>query len=348
MSELRTDILDRPVKYSGDQISVRSLEDGIREARERQNVRVEELQVLRERNVELQKALADEVSKLRKLSDYVATGKSLSGFWSNLKEILSFVPGLGGVTERSVEELLRQQYEISTRRVKEAGEFAERLRAAESDLHDEIERLNQKIVSAAKNEDLAAAYVLELNALKLDLERQLAEVGADSTKGREVQALLDRQRRTMSEHSTALQLYGTAEGRLDRLKDNTRRLSETIASLASDITQYVQAASEKLDLVAGQLQAIGTAADASVIMLEMKKSLDSMTQSMNETTRFVSETQMYFRNNLDNLVKDLELYDDETRSVMDKNLERSKAIEEERIDDAVKAALERRQARAAQ
>ena len=39
-------------------------------------------------------------------------------------------------------------------------------------------------------------------------------------------------------------------------------------------------------------------------MLELKKSLDVMTESMNATTQFVSETQVFFRKNLDDLLGD--------------------------------------------
>ena len=92
----------------------------------------------------------------------------------------------------------------------------------------------------------------------------------------------------------------------------------------------------------GQVQAIGTAADASVVMLELKQSLDVMTESMNQTTQFVSETQAFFRANLDNLLEELELYDDETRQVLDKNLEMSRQIEDQRIQEAVAIALERK------
>jgi recombinational DNA repair ATPase RecF len=73
-----------------------------------------------------------------------------------------------------------------------------------------------------------------------------------------------------------------------------------------------------------------------------EKSLDVMTESMNQTTQFVSETQAFFRANLDNLMDELELYDDETRKIMDKNLEMSREIEERRINQAVELALQRR------
>ena len=113
-------------------------------------------------------------------------------------------------------------------------------------------------------------------------------------------------------------------------------------NLAQDIQQYTTAASIKLDMASAQIQAIGRAADASVVMLEMKKSLDVMTESMNVTTQFVSETQVFFRKNLDNLLEELDTFDENTTKVLDENLEYSKQIEDERIEKAVQKALKNR------
>ncbi len=342
MSSEVDSLIQKEVTYSGDQISVQSLESSIERVRTSQNTNIEEMKVLNQRNVEIQESLTQEVAKLRKFSDYLKMGKLEGGFVANMKELLSFLPFMKPFTKRSIEELLRQQYEISTLRVKEASQFADKLKAAESDLFDEIDRLNERILESARNEDTAAEYVLELKTLREQLEARLESAEEGSTERREIQADLDKLKRKMSEHSTLLQLYHTSEERIGRLKTNTDRLRETIGNLASDITQYVTAASEKLDLVAGQIQAIGTAADASVVMLEMKKSLDSMTSSMNETTQFVSDTQAFFRANLDGLMNDLELYDGETQAVMQKNLEFSREVEEQRISEAVQVALARR------
>lgn len=344
MENPKSDVLQRQVAYTGEGLSVRSLEETISAERDLQNGKVEELKTLRARNVELQKVLSDEVKKLRKLSDYVQLGKVRGGFLSSLKEIISYIPGLRRLafTRRSIEELLRQQYEISALRVKEAAEFADRLEVGESELYDEIERLNGKIIEAAKNEEIAAEHVLALRDEKARLEAEVAAAGEATAQTRELQARVDQVQRALAQHSTLLQLYHTAEERLDRLKDSTRKLVQTIANLRTDIGQYVAAASEKLDLVSGQIRAIGTAADASVVMLEMKKSLDVMTESMNQTTRFVSETQVYFRQNLDNLIAELDVYDDQTRAVLDKNLAQSRELEERRIAEAVEVALARR------
>ncbi len=348
MSDLKGDVLSRSVAYSGDGISVRALEATIHSERSNQNVQVAELETLRQKNVEIQSALTEEVKKLRKLSDYVSRGKLGGSAWTRFKEILSHIPGLKHLafTRRSIEELLRQQYEISALRVKEAAEFADRLESAESDLYDEIKRLNDKIIESARNEESAADYVLDLQQFREQLTAQLGDAADETAATRELRAQIDDATRILAHHSTQLQLYHTSEERLALLKDSTDKLAETIRNLRTDILQYVLAASEKLDLVAGQIRAIGTAADASVVMLEMKKSLDVLTESMNQTTRFVSETQLYFRENLDTLMQELEVYDDQTRDVLERNLETSRETEQRRIAEAVLVALARKQASA--
>ena len=56
---INLDVLDRPATYSGEGISVKSLEEDIHQEREVQNTKVDELKVLRERNVEINQAMAD-------------------------------------------------------------------------------------------------------------------------------------------------------------------------------------------------------------------------------------------------------------------------------------------------
>ncbi|MGM0557934.1 MAG: hypothetical protein ACQEVA_16225 [Myxococcota bacterium] len=349
MNKPKTDILDREVTYSGEGISVRSLEQSISSERTQQNRNVEALSRLRERNAEIQKALTEEVSKLKDLTDHLSKQRERGEFMSSVRGILSKLPWFGNemITRQSIEDLLRRQFELSSRRVKEAAEFADRLEAAKSDLYDEIERLNEKIIESAENEETAAARVLELQKLKSKLEVDLEAAEPSTSEARSLQAELDRTRRELARHSTMLKLYSTAEDRLARLQENTRQLAQTIAHLQRDITVYVTAASEKLDLVAGQIQAIGAAADASVVMLELRNSLEAMTESINHTTRFVSETQAYFRQNVDGMLDDLNLYDAETEQMLDQNLAINQAYDDMDIADAVSSALSEKIDRAA-
>lgn len=335
-------LLRKEVPYVGEVVSVATLETSLAEERGRQDGQVQVLQGLQARNVEVQGLLGQEVQQLARLSSYVGEGRVSTSLWSRFREAMSRIPGFTSlaITPRSVEDVLRQQYEASLVRVKEAAELADRLAVAESDLHDEIERLNTKIIDSARNEQLAADHILALQRERDRLEFELDTATPDeATRTREHQRTLDRIRRALADHSLRLQLHHTAEGRLDRLKGSTGLLIETIQNLRADITQYVTAASEKLDLVAGQIRAIGTAADASIVVLEMKRSLDAMAEALDQTTRFVADTQLYFRQSLPHLLDDLHVYDEQTRAAMKRNLEVSQALEDERIAHGVEFAL---------
>lgn len=334
-------LLDKEVAYRGEGISVASLEAAIEQERVRQDGQVEALQVLQARNVEVSESLAKEVQQLQRLSSYVAQGRVNTSVWSRFREMMARIPGLSGlaVTPQSVEQVLRAQYENSLVRVKEAAELADRLQLAEADLHDEIERLNTRIIESSRNEQVAADYILQVQRERDRLEVERDTSDEDSPRTREIERSLDRIRRVLADHSVRLQLYHTAETRLGRLKDSSHLLIETIGNLRADVLQYVTAAGEKLDMVAGQIQAIGTAADASIVMLEMKRSLDTMSDALNQTTRFVADTQLYFRQSLPGLLEQLQVFDEQTRDALRQNIEISKALEDERIAQGVEFAL---------
>ncbi len=335
----RRDILDREIVYAGDRISLRELEDTIQSERRRQNDRVGELNGLRGRTAELRDALSEEMRRLRDISDSMRNSreKGGGGWFSWLPWNKKSTP-----SAQSIEDLLRRQFEVSSIRLKEAAEFADRLEAAKSDLFDEIDRLNTKIVQSAQNEEVAGEYVMDLRLLKDQIEHDIAGAEPSSAAERELQRDLDLCRRRLAEHTTRLKLYSSSEERLAKLRRNTRTLTDTIANLQSDITRYVTAASEKMDLVAGQIQAIGAAADASMVMLELKQSLDAMTESINHTTRFVAETQQYFRQNVDTMIEDLELYDEETEKVLRENQARNEILDELQTERALSSALARK------
>lgn len=348
-SKSLTDVLARDVAYSGEGISVRSLEDNIQQERTVQDGKVSELKGLRDRNVVIQTAMGDELKKLRKFSDYIDGTATKGGFWAGFKEVVSYIPGFKSIaiSSRSIEELLKQQYQVSAKRVKEAAGYCDVLKQSEQELYTEINRINGKIVESAENEKRALEYVLDLRTMQEELEAELQTMEAGSVEARKIETDQDRIRALLAEHSTNVQLYGAAENRYASLKENTRKLAETIRNLAQDIQQYTTAASIKLDMASAQIQAIGRAADASVVMLEMKKSLDVMTESMNVTTQFVSDTQIFFRQNLDKLVEELETFDEGTSALLDENLKKSKEIEDARIQSAIDKAMKQRAKEAA-
>lgn len=332
------EILDHSIRYEGQGLTVQGLEQLIDRERSRQNAQVGQLNQLRQRNTELQQALTQELVRLRELTEQVLPEKKESSVLDALAKVL---PGRrrAPLPRASVEQLLREQYTVSAHRVKEAAEFADRLQVSERELFDEIDALNQRMIESSKNKAKAASFVRGLMAFQEQATVQLARLPSDSVEALQLHAEVDRSRRLLAEHATQLQLFHTAVDRLALLKDSTRMLVDTVAALRGDITQYVMAAGEKLDLVSRQLRAIGTAADATATLIEMKRSLEALNESLNQTTRFVAETQRYFRENLDQLVGSLEIYDHETRASLEVNLELSRVADGARIERLVQLAL---------
>ncbi|MBC8071410.1 MAG: hypothetical protein IAG13_23995, partial [Deltaproteobacteria bacterium] len=59
------------------------------------------------------------------------------------------------------------------------------------------------------------------------------------------------------------------------------------------------------------------------------------------------DTQVFFRRNLDGLIHELETFDETTTKMLDKNLEESRKIEDERIAAAIAKAQKHKAAEAA-
>jgi hypothetical protein len=332
------EILDSAIRYEGQGLSVQGLEQLIDRERSRQNAQVGQLVQMRQRNTELQQALSQELVRLRELTEQVLPEKKETGVLDALARVLP-VRRKAPMPRASVEQLLREQYTVSAQRVKEAAEFADRLQVSERELFDEIDALNRRMIESSKNKAKAASFVRGLMTFQEQATTELRGLASESVEALQLHADVDRSRRLLAEHATQLQLFHTAVERLGLLKDSTRMLVDTVAALRGDITQYVMAAGEKLDLVSRQLRAIGTAADATATLIEMKRSLEMLNDSMNQTTRFVAETQRYFRENLDQLVGSLEIYDHETRASLEVNLEMSRAADGARIERLVQLTL---------
>jgi len=318
------------------------IEQDIAAVRGRQRVRVAALEDVREQHVELRGALDRELSQLKKHALRLRDPQRGEGLWARLTQRLEALFGREGEARVSVEQLLRSQYDTSLVRLKQAAELATRLDRIQGELYDEIEDLNRRIVASARFEDEAAKRLLDLGAARDALAPRIAHSEGKAER-RALEAERDALRRQMAELSTQMQLHTTREERLGRLKQSTELLAQTIANLASDMRRYVSAAGEKLDLVANQIQAVGVAADASGVLVDLKRSLDSMTTSMNDATQFVTEVQSFFHQHVDGLLRDLEVYDAETVARLEVSQEFSQLSDERRIEEGLELAAQRQE-----
>jgi len=300
-------------------LTLKKLEQTIADERAKQREHLSALDALKEQNAEAQVALSDELERLRALSAELGKQQSAGAFSRKLRNLIAKFPGMRGriLTQRSIEELLRAQYEASVLRLKQAGELADRLTIAKADLHKEVERLDGAIVGASEEELRIAAKIEALDA-ENDAARRALLV-ARGVDVRRLEAAIDRREHEISDLKGQRRLHSSADERLAVLKRATQQLAGTIGQLQLDMTHYVTAAGEKLDLLAGQIRAVGAAADAALIVLELKSSIEALTESTNQATRFVAETSAYLRDNVDRMVEDLQVFDAETERVLREN-----------------------------
>lgn len=310
MTDPAARVLERATPYRRPDLSAVHIQDRLKRERRLLNQHIDTLRDFQVQHVEIQQALDDELRRLQDLSAHVAEvgQQAQASFWARLRESLSFLPGVDAPTEtlRSVEAMLRAQYAHSLRRVREAADFLDRLEIGEIELHDEIERLNGDILDATADAELAQGRLAELEALAQQLDGQLAALPSASREARLTEARRDRARRQIAEHRGRATLSESAGARLVALKRTTSELADTLGQLRQDISRYVQAAGARLDAVAGQINAIGAAADAGAVVQDLVRALDGMNAALHEATAFVIETQQYFRAHVDGLVADLD------------------------------------------
>ena len=328
-----------------DALTHERIEEEIRAHRGRQRVRVETLQEIRTQQAELRGALDQELGELKKLFTRLQEPDAQTHWWSRLGQRLSGLFADEGTERQSVEQLLRTQYDTSLLRLRQARELAARLDTIRADLYDEIDQLNGRMIASVRGADECAEGLLGLQ-MDRDALQQRLQGALSRVEQRELQAQADALRRHMAELSTQLQLNETCDERLGRLKQSTELLAQTIANLESDIRRYVGAATEKLDLVANQIQAVGAAADASLVLIDLKRSLDTLTSSMNDATRFVTEVQGFFHPHVYGLVSEMELYDAETRAHLEVSHEFSQLSDERRIEEGLQLATQHEERRA--
>ncbi|MFN3198947.1 MAG: hypothetical protein ACE366_11120 [Bradymonadia bacterium] len=332
MTDRAAHILERKVRYHRTDLSASGMESRLRRERRLLNGHIDTLRDLQGQNAEVQHALDEEMSRLKSLSTQVAEigDRAQESFWSRFRETLSFLPGLEAPSEelRSVEAMLREQYAHSLRRLREAADFADRLEAGEQDLYDEIERLGQEIIKASEDAEQAQGQVAELDVLIDELTARLSDCSPGSRDARLIEARIDRARRQSTEHEGRRRLYQSTGARLATMKRTTTGLADTLGQLRSDISTYVHHASVRLDTVANQINAIGAAADAGVVVQDLVRALDGMNAALHEATAFVIQTQQYFRAHVDTLVADLDAKAHEEQALLAQAAAYNQAMDE--------------------
>lgn len=342
-------LLKRNVVYDGDDYSREGIETMVKQYGEKQEERIGELESLKSTHDTISREMTAELTEQKSVWDCLKDMGSLdrATITSNFRLLLERIPVLREqLPDRPISELLQQKIHITEARIREVGGFLDRMESEVENVRQDIERLHKKLVAAARNEERASEYLLQLRQVKEQAEQELAAMGSESTSAhREKEAEIDEIKRLIWQHGGKLRLYSNAEDRISSIVKMNNNFMELLTNLHTNMQSLYDAGQEVLDELRGNLSSLSTATEASELTMDMQKSMESLKVSVNKVARLASDTSLYLTQNVDRMTSQMKIYDEETEKLVVSNLEAERHIKEGKIDEVLKLAEQEHQQR---
>lgn len=334
------DVLTKQVVYDGEGYTRQSIEGMLGEFQQKQTVNLKKFEELSGAYQRLSTEMTADIAENKSAFEYMSNILTLNEISTNMKGLLYKLPLLRDVApSRDIKELLGEKIEIAQRRVQEVGDYVDTLQTDIKNLQEDIVRLNKKMLAAAHNEERAAAYVLELEAYRTELEKKLtALTDQKSTEAREIQAKITEVKRFIWEHGAKLRLYSNAEERLSAIVNMNNNFLEIMTNLHGNMQTLYEAGNEVLNELHGNLAGLASISKAGELSVEMHKSMESLKKSVNHLAKLASETSLYLTQNIDKLTSEMKIYDKGTEEMVAANLAAEREIKEQRINETIELA----------
>jgi len=193
---------------------------------------------------------------------------------------------------RSATQELVSRYETVSTRLRRASAFTDELRLTALELQAEVQELHADIDRANHDARLAARRVLELE--------QAIDQAVD-LEGVERDRVLDTLRFELRQEGQNLQLFKALAEMCQRHVEPARALRDTVQRLHEEMQSFVLAATGTVDAAGRRIQALGAAADAPVVVEELRRSLDELQDAMRATETYLSHTRKLIAHTLPEL-----------------------------------------------
>ncbi|MFT5681129.1 MAG: hypothetical protein ACI8RZ_002035 [Myxococcota bacterium] len=187
---------------------------------------------------------------------------------------------------RSVSEELLQRYEHVSRRLRQASAFSDELRLTALKLHEEVEELHDECGRALRNEQLGARRVMELES-----ELRVLEGGESELSNMDRERLMDRLQFVERTESLSVELFHAQALLLRHEVAPARALRDTVMGMYEEMSQFVLAATTRVNASGRKIQALGIAADAPTVINELNESLAELDVAMEATEIYVAQAQ---------------------------------------------------------
>ena len=187
---------------------------------------------------------------------------------------------------RSVSEELLHRYEHVSRRLRQASAFSDELRLTALKMQEEVETLHSECAQALRNEQIGAKRVLEL-----EQELRKLEAGESTVPHAEREALMDRLQFEERSESLSVELFHAQAVLLRHEVAPARALRDTVMGMYEEMSQFVLAATARVNAAGRKIQALGIAADAPTVINELNESLAELDVAMEATEVYVAQAQ---------------------------------------------------------
>jgi len=187
---------------------------------------------------------------------------------------------------RSVSEELLHRYEHVSRRLRQASAFSDELRLTALKLHEEVEMLHEECARALRNEQLGARRIMELES-----ELRTLEGGASELSGIELERMMDLLQFEERTESLSVELFRAQALLLRQEVAPARALRDTVMGMYEEMSQFVLAATARVNAAGRKIQALGVAADAPLVINELNESLAELDVAMEATEVYVAQAQ---------------------------------------------------------
>ncbi|TVQ90121.1 MAG: hypothetical protein EA397_14320 [Deltaproteobacteria bacterium] len=173
---------------------------------------------------------------------------------------------------RSATDALVRRYEAVSTRLRTAAAFADELRLASLQLHEEVQSLHKERAAANQSVESAARRVLEI-------EQQIRAHEA----GEPCAATLDDLQFEHRYQSQAMQVGRAAAKLIAAEIPVAQQLRGTVQDLHEEMQHFVLSATTIVDGAGRRIQALGAAADAPIVVGELQQSLTELGEAMRAT-----------------------------------------------------------------
>lgn len=330
----------KKVVYDGEGYNRDAIEKMLSDYQARNSADLRKFEDLSKAYERLSREMSEEIGDQKTIFNYLGNiftfknvGTNMKGLGYKLPIVKSLIPA------RDMKELLNEKVEIAQRKVQEVGNYLDVMQGDIKNLQVDMKRLADKMVTAAKNEEKAAAYVLALEEQRKKLDAELKAMPDQKTaQARELEAKIAEVSRLIYEHGAQLRFFSTAEDRISAIIRMNNQFLEIMTSLHSNMSTLYTSGNEMLNELQGNLAGLASVTKAGELTVEMSRSMESLKTSVNKLARLASETSLYLTQNVTKLTAEMKIYDTETEKLVSDNLAAERAIKEQRIAETIELA----------